>query len=113
MRTVSTVGPGGVTEGTTPRSALPRPRRRYPPTPAATTTSPTTAGVRDLRLGGVLPRGNGVVGAPVISVGASAAARGAGGAGGRGRGALRPFAGAATGCSGQTAVANSSMIGKR
>src|ERR1700747_276360 len=110
MRTVSTVGPGGVTEGTDARSGLPRPRRRYPPTPAAATTSPTTAGVRDLRLGGVLPRGNGVVGAPVISVGASAAARGAAGGG---RGALRPFAGAATGCSGQTAVANSSMVGKR
>src|SRR5690349_23224265 len=99
MRTVSTVGPGGVTEGTAPRSPLPGPSSRYPPTPAATTTSPTTATVRDLRLGGVFPRGNGVVGAPVISVGASAAARDVGGVGGRGRGALRPFAGGATGCS--------------
>src|SRR3989442_13803748 len=49
------------------------------------------------------------VGADVTSVGVSAVTtRGALGAR-----AVAPRAGAATGCSGQTAVANSSMVGKR
>src|SRR5439155_15156081 len=84
-------------------------------TPAATTTRATTAGARERRLGaacagrglGARTPGDGVVGAPVISVGASAAA------GGRGRAALRPFAGTPTGCSGHTAVANSAIVAKR
>src|SRR2546425_2730098 len=90
-----------------------RPSIRYPPTPAATTTSPITAGARDRRRAvGALgwrdfAAGSGVVGAPVISVGASAVARE------RGRAGPLDLAGEATGCSGQTAVAKSSIVGKR
>ena len=55
-------------------------------------------------------RGIGVVGALVTSVGASAeAVRGGGGR----RCVLCPAFGAATGCSGQTPVANSSIVPKR
>src|SRR5256885_1100759 len=56
--------------------------------------------------------GNGVVGALVTSVGASADAFRAGG-GGRRWLLAAPALGTATGCSGHTAVANSSMVGKR
>src|SRR2546428_3462988 len=101
IRTVSTTG-GGVGWSET----LLRPSARYPPaaTPA-TTTAPTRTPARDLRFGA----GSGVVGAagPVISVGESAVTRA------RGRAALRPFAGAATGCSGHTAVAKSSIVENR
>src|SRR6266481_844820 len=102
IRTVST-------SGTAARSPLPRrPNVRYPPTPAATTRNPITAGARDRRRAGgaglrAFADEIGVVGAPVISVGASAVVRE------RGRAAPRDLAGAATGCSGQTAVANSSI----
>src|SRR5205823_2532069 len=86
---------------------------RYPTTPTTSTATPIAAGARDRRraVGGAGLRdfaaGSGVVGAPVISVGASAAARE------RGRAVLRDLAGDATGCSGQTAVAKSSIVGKR
>ena len=88
-----------------PGSLLPL-SARYPPTPAATTRSPIKAGARD-RGSRDVAAGSGVVGAPVISVGASAVARE------RGRAAPRDLAGEATGCSGQTAVAKSSIVGKR
>src|SRR5436309_8040916 len=120
-RTVSTRGAGSRERGaeTALGSLLPAPcsllpfNARYPPTPAATTTRPTSAGVRERRRtgGGAGLRdfaaGSGVVGAPVISVGASEVARE------RGRAPPRDLAGEATGCSGQTAVAKASMLGKR
>src|SRR2546425_11312873 len=58
-------------------------------------------------------RGIGVVGAVVTSVGASAVAGRARGGGGRRPLGGVPAFGEATGCSGQTAVAKSSMGGKR
>src|SRR6266571_5283739 len=95
-RTVSTEGAGSGERGAgTASGSLLRFRAKYPPTPAATTTSPITRGVRDRRRAA----GSGVVGAPVIAVGASAVVRE------RGRGAVRGRPGEATGCSGQTAVA--------
>src|SRR5256886_7665713 len=102
MRTVSTTAGGAA-----PRSALLwRPRTRYPATPAATTTpSPIHTPARDRRR----LVASGFVGAPVIWVGASAVAPG------RGRAPARPFSfpGDATGCSGHTAVAKSSIVGER
>src|SRR5437879_12597428 len=100
MRTVSTTA-----DGAAPRSApLWRPRTRYPATPAATTTpSPIHTPARDRRR---VP-GSGVVGAPVIWVGASAVAAGRGRAPGR----PFPFPGDATGCSGHTPLPQSSLVG--
>src|SRR6267143_4239305 len=107
-RTVSRIRTVSIEEaGSGERGAVPsRPSVRYAPTPAATTTTPLTAGTRDRGLWD-FAADSGVVGAPVISVGASAVARA------RGRAAARDLAGEATGCSGQTAVAKSSMVGKR
>src|SRR5438552_6906419 len=98
-------------------AALFLPSARYPPTPAATSTSaPTTIPTFDrffFSAGIVMPaRGIGVVGALVTSVGASADAFRAGG-GGRRWLLAAPALGTATGCSGHTAVANSSIVGKR
>src|SRR6266480_621975 len=104
-RTVSTEGAGSWEPGAgspgpfllpAPCSLLPF-SARYPPTPAATTTSPITAAARDRGLRD-FAAGSGVVGALVISVGASAVARE------RARAGPRGLAGEATGCSGQTAV---------
>src|SRR5712691_10511370 len=67
IRTVSTEGARSVERG----AVCSRPRIRYPPTPAATTTSPMTTGARERRWR-AFAAGSGVVGAPVISVGASA-----------------------------------------
>jgi len=94
---------------------LPAPRSvtsniRYPPhlrhhtSPIA--TGPATGATRGTGLRDFAAE-SGVVGAPVISVGASARRRE------RGRAADRDLAGEATGCSGQTAVAKSSIVGKR
>src|SRR3989442_13663629 len=58
-------------------------------------------------------RGIGVVGAVVTSVGASAVAVRARGGGGRRPLCAVPVFGEASGCSGQTAVAKSSMVGNR
>src|SRR2546423_14939016 len=79
-----------------------RPSIRYPPTPAATTTSPIRAGARDRRGAA----GSRVVGAPVISVGASAVAR----EGGR-TGAPR-LAGEGTRCSRPTGRAEDLLAGE-
>src|SRR5207249_3362973 len=112
-RTVSTEGAGSWEPGAgssgpfllpAPCSLLPF-SARYPPT-SATTTSPITAAARERRWR-AFAGGSGVVGAPVISVGASAVARE------RGRAGPLDLAGEATGCSGQTAVAKSSIVGKR
>src|SRR3989454_10263917 len=65
-----------------------------------------TTGTRERRWR-AFAAGSGVVGAPVISVGASAVARE------RGRAGPLDLAGEATGCSGQTAGAKSSIVGKR
>src|SRR6266567_7970909 len=84
-RTVSTAGAGSEERGAgsaglsllpAPRSLLPL-SAKYPPTPAATTTSPMTTGARERRRAALrdFTPGIGVVGAPVISVGASAVAR--------------------------------------
>src|SRR5437867_2227638 len=106
-RTVSTEGAGSWERGAgTASGSLLRFRAKYPPTPAATTTSPMTTGARERRWR-AFAAGSGVVGAPVISVGASAVARE------RGRAGPLDLAGEATGCSGQTAVAKSSIVGKR
>src|SRR5213592_3269442 len=109
IRTVSTAGGEAAWS-----DAVPRPSARYPAAAIpATTTTPTTKPVRDLgfaaggRARRALPGASGVVGAPVISVGESAVTRT------RGPAALRPFLGATTGCSGHTAVAKSSIVGKR
>src|SRR2546430_14109891 len=72
-----------------------RPSIRYPPTPAATTTSPIRAGARDRRGAA----GGPVVGAPLISGGAAAGARERGRGrpldpGGEGTGFVRPTGGA-------------------
>src|SRR5213078_1698186 len=92
------------------------PSARYPPTPAATTTSaPTTIPTPERGFfpdGIFIPaRGIGVVGALVTSVGASALAVRAGG--GRRWLLAAPAFGTATGCSGHTAVANSSIVPNR
>src|SRR5207247_8904886 len=58
-------------------------------------------------------RGIGVVGALVTSVGASAVAVRVGGGAGLRWLLAAPALGTATGCSGHTAVANSSIVGKR
>src|SRR5579859_555413 len=58
-------------------------------------------------------RGIGVVGAVVTSVGASGVAAFVRAGGGRRCAFDAPAFGTATGCSGQTAVANSSIVGKR
>src|SRR5712692_1819291 len=97
------------------------PSARYPPTPAATTTSaPTTIPTLErffFPAGIFIPaRGMGVVGALVTSVGASATAAPPGRRGGGGRRWLLdapPAFGVATGCSGHTAVANSSIVANR
>src|SRR6266513_3842299 len=81
-RTVSTAGAGSGERGAgspgpfllpAPCSLLPF-SAKYPPTPAATTTSPISAAARDRGLRD-FAAGSGVVGALVISVGASAVAR--------------------------------------
>ncbi len=92
------------------------PSARYPPTPTTTTTSaPITMPTLE-RFFFSAPsfnpaRGIGVVGAFVTSVGASAATFRGGGR--RWLLVATPAFGAATGCSGQTAVANSSIVPKR
>ena len=117
-RTVSTVAATGGGGGAAAGGSLFFPSARYPPTPAATTTNaPTSIPTPDrfcFSAGIFIPaRGMGVVGALVTSVGASAVAL-RGGGGRRGAfGVLPDFRGAATGCSGHTAVANSSIVGKR
>src|SRR5207247_9340082 len=107
LRTLS--GVRSAPTATPAAGSAPRSRARYPPTPAtATTTPPITSPARE-RLGRLLApvAGSGVVGAPVIWVGASAAVLGSG------RGAPRLFVGAATGCSGHAAVAHSSRVALR
>src|SRR6266481_4307758 len=92
------------------------PSARYPPTPTTTTTSaPSTMPTLE-RFFFSAPsfnpaRGIGVVGAVVTSVGASAATFRGGGR--RWPLVATPAFGTATGCSGQTAVANSSIVPKR
>src|SRR5213592_2352719 len=79
------------------------------------TTAPITmpSAVRLFLAAGILMAAR-VVGAVVTSVGASAVAvRDGRGGGRRGLLVLSPDFGTATGCSGQTAVANSSIVPKR
>src|SRR2546422_5307424 len=98
---VSTEGAGSGERG----AVSSRPSIRYPPTPAATTTSPMTTGARERRRR-AFAAGSGVVGAPVISVGASAVAPG------RGRAGPPDLAGEATGCSGPAAGGEAPLVGE-
>src|SRR2546430_12007092 len=112
-RTVSTRGEGSWEPGagTAAGSLLPF-CAKYPTTPATTTATPITAGSLDRRRAGVgaglrdFAAGSGVVGTPVISVGASAVARA------RGRAALRGLAGDATRRSRPTGGAESPLLGE-
>src|SRR5438046_3968122 len=111
-RTVSTRGAGSWEPGagTAAGSLLPF-CAKYPTTPATTTATPITAGSLDRRRAGVgaglrdFAAGSGGVGAPVISVGASAVARA------RGRAAARDLAGGATGRPGQPEAAQPARVG--
>src|SRR2546422_3759141 len=99
---VSTEGAGSGERG----AVSSRPRIRYPPTPAATTTSPMTTGTRERRWR-AFAAGSGVVGAPVISVGASAVAPE------RGRARPLDLAREATRCSRPDAGGEAPLAGER